>query len=312
MSNEPSSRRNVFEGSPLDRLHPHREDEAYVRRVLRAEDTVVVPVRDRKSLVTSAERPSAVLLPVRELSKDPAEEESWTLLGVLDGRAHLAVDVSRWPEEELDGLVTDPCTWTDLHGIGALLDPREASLLAYARAILTWHGRRRHCGRCGGPTRIRHGGHARRCEACGALDFPRTDPAVIVLIHEGDRCLLGRQAEWPEGLYSTLAGFVEPGESLEECIRREVREEAGVALASVDFHSSQPWPFPSSIMIGFTATTSGAPEPRPGPELESVRWFRRERLDAMLVGGELRLPPRVSIGRRMIDEWRRGELDGGS
>lgn len=305
MTRRPGPSDNVFGGSPLDRAHDRREDEAFLRRVLDADDTVVVPVRRREALVTAGDDPSAVLLRIRDLSPESSPEEGWAFLGVRDGTPYLAIDVDEWPEEDVAALVPEPVTWAELHGIGALLDEREASILAYARAMVTWHRRGRHCGRCGGAMRTVSGGHVRRCAQCGESDFPRTDPAVIVFVHEGDGCLLGRQEAWPAGLYSTFAGFVEPGESLEACVRRELREEADVDLATLDYHSSQPWPFPSSVMIGFTATTSGRPRPRAGPELEAVRWFERRELEAGMVADELRLPPEVSIARRMIDEWRR-------
>jgi NAD+ diphosphatase len=184
----------------------------------------------------------------------------------------------------------------------------EAALAAYAGSLLSWHRRHRFCANCGRPTQLADGGHERHCPACDAHHFPRTDPVVIVRVVGGERLLLGRQARWPEGRFSVLAGFVEPGETLEEAVRREVREESSVAVTEVGYVASQPWPFPSSLMIGFHAVADGMDEPRPGDgELSEVRWFERGELETAVAGsGDLRLPPPYSISRRLIDGWLAG------
>lgn len=304
-------RRNVFEGAPLDRAPGRRDDEEYLRRVLRSEETRVVLVREERTLASVDEPAASVLLRPHQLPRDSLEEETWVFLGVGEDGPYVALDATDWDEDELEEAVAGAGRWADLHRMGARLDDRDASVLAYARGLLTWHRRHRFCGRCGAATQSTAGGHTRRCAACGATSFPRTDPAIIVLVAEGRACLLGRQAEWPEGVFSTFAGFVEPGESLREAVRREVREEAGVDLQALEFHSSQPWPFPSSLMIGFTAATRGRPAPRVGEELEAVRWFDRRELEDLRASGEVRLPPPVSIARRMIDEWLAGEVSAG-
>jgi NAD+ diphosphatase len=184
------------------------------------------------------------------------------------------------------------------------LPAEEAALAAYAGSLLSWHRRHRFCANCGAPTDQADGGHERHCPACDAHHFPRTDPVVIVRVVDGDRLLLGRQARWPERRYSVLAGFVEPGETLEEAVRREVREESSVDVGEVAYVASQPWPFPSSLMIGFHATAE-AGEPHPGDgELADVRWFERAEVESAAAGdGSLRLPPPYSISRRLIDGW---------
>jgi NAD+ diphosphatase len=181
----------------------------------------------------------------------------------------------------------------------------EAALAAYAGSLLSWHRRHRFCANCGRPTEHEDGGHERRCPACDAHHFPRTDPVVIVRVADGERLLLGRQARWPERRFSVLAGFVEPGETLEEAVRREVREESSVEVGEVGYVASQPWPFPSSLMIGFHAVAHGGAEPRPRDgELAEVRWFERAEVEAAVAGGaDLRLPPPYSISRRLIDGW---------
>ena len=192
-----------------------------------------------------------------------------------------------------------------LREVATELPAEEAALGAYAASLIYWHRRHRFCANCGAPTQPADGGHERHCPACDAHHFPRTDPVVIVrVVDDRDRLLLGRQAAWPPGRFSILAGFVEPGETLEEAIRREVLEESGVAVGATAYVASQPWPFPSSLMIGFSALASGG-EPRPGNgELEEVRWFERAELEAAAAGrGEIGLSPPYSISRRLIDGW---------
>jgi len=185
------------------------------------------------------------------------------------------------------------------------LPAEEAALGAYAASLLSWHRRHTYCANCGAATESVDGGHERRCPACGAHHFPRTDPVVIVrVVDASDRLLLGRQASWPAGRFSVLAGFVEPGETLEEAVRREVLEESGVVVGPAAYVASQPWPFPSSLMIGFNAVATGG-EPRPGDgELQEVRWFARDEVQAAAQGrGEIMLSPPYSISRRLIDGW---------
>src|SRR3546814_482718 len=173
-----------------------------------------------------------------------------------------------------------PGVFTDLRRIGPLLERFEGSLLAYARGLLWWHQRHRFCGVCGHPTVSVKGGHQRSCtnQACAAPQFPRTDPAVIMLVHDGERCLLGRQRVWPDGMYSTLAGFVEPGETLEEAVAREVWEESGIQVRDVRYHSAQPWPFPSSLMLGFHAAAKSFEIVRNDDELGDAQWYTAEDL----------------------------------
>ena len=184
------------------------------------------------------------------------------------------------------------------------LPAAEAALGAYAASLLSWHRRHGFCANCGAPTETADAGHERRCPACGAHHFPRTDPVVIVRVVDAhDKLLLGRQASWPEGRFSVLAGFVEPGETLEEAVRREVAEESGVVVDTVAYVASQPWPFPSSLMIGFNALGGGDPRPGDG-ELQQVRWFERAEVEAAAAGrGEIALSPPYSISRQLIDGW---------
>jgi NAD+ diphosphatase len=182
----------------------------------------------------------------------------------------------------------------------------EAGLFAYALGLANWQARTRFCAVCGAPLRLEAAGHRARCTSprCGIEHFPRTDPAIIVIVGYGNACLLGRMTRLVPGRFTTLAGFVEPGESFEDAVRREVSEEAGVRIARSDYHSSQPWPFPASIMVGFTAE---AEDPRivAGPELAEARWFTSEQLVAGLAARTLVVPPRLSIAYRLIEHWLR-------
>ena len=201
-----------------------------------------------------------------------------------------------------------------LRELGAVLDDRDAGLVAHAVGLANWHRSHPCCARCGAPTTSVRGGAVRRCGADGSEHFPRTDPAVIVLVTDGaDRCVLGRQAVWPVRRFSTLAGFVEPGESLEQAVVREVAEEAGLAVREVVYRDSQPWPFPASLMLGFRAVCDGAVEPRClDGELAEVAWFTRAQVRA--AGGwtdagasaeaaPLLLPPPVSIAWKLLTDW---------
>jgi len=188
-----------------------------------------------------------------------------------------------------------------LREVGALLDDRDAGLLVHAVGLVNWHATHPCCARCGAATRVTQGGAVRVCEDCSAQHFPRTDPAVIVLVTDGaDRCLLGRQPSWPPGRYSTLAGFVEPGESAEAAVVREVGEESGVRCRDVTYRGSQPWPFPSSLMLGFRAVCAADACPEVGDgELEDVRWFTREEARELGFTAE----PRLSIAQELLAEW---------
>ena len=211
------------------------------------------------------------------------EEESYHLVKNADG----------WVMPEKGNYPVHPARIQEL--TQALSD------MAYARAMSWWRARHRWCSACGAPATPQRAGHVVRCsnEACGIEVFPRIDPAIIVLVTDGDRALLGRQASWPPRRYSTIAGFVEPGESLEDAVAREVEEETGVRIASASYHSSQPWPFPSSLMLGFTAEALPGAIACADAELEDARWFSREQL----ARGEALLPPRTSISHRLIEQW---------
>jgi len=289
-----SSRPNVLAGPYLDRLGPWRKDEARLAAALADPRSLVVPVwRTRSAVRASAAGLSAYFI---EGAQDVSGREL-ILLGEFHERVCFALEI----EAETPPQLAADAELHDLRMIAGELAPEEAGLLAYARAMIHWRARHRYCGRCGAVTTPIQGGHVRICgdAACGEQQFPRIDPAVIVLVTDGERALLGRQAAWPPGRYSTIAGFVEPGESLEDAVVREVREETGVAVERVDYHSSQPWPFPSSLMLGFTAHATSAAIRLEDDELEDAQWLTREQI----ANGAVALPTTHSISFRLIEDW---------
>jgi NAD+ diphosphatase len=274
---------NTFAGEALDRAGPQRRDEAWLAARL-AEPATRVVAASEAGVIVAGERP-------RMFAVDALPEGlELVLLGVDgDGRAVFAAD----PGDALPG------ERRGLRDLAPVLSQAEGGMVAHAVGLLNWHRRHRFCANCGAPSVAREAGHVRVCPVCGTQHHPRTDPVVIMLVTDGDRALLGRQAQWPAGRYSALAGFVEPGESLEEAVAREVREETGVRVADVRYRSSQPWPFPSSLMLGFSARWAGGEPAVRDAELEDVGWFTRQ----AIVDGDVLLPPPTAIARRLIDEW---------
>ncbi|MEO6364591.1 MAG: NAD(+) diphosphatase [Luteimonas sp.] len=218
-----------------------------------------------------------------------------------------------WFAAQAETLELDAPNRIDLRSAAALWSPFEATLFAQARAMQHWRARHRHCGACGGEVAFVRAGWCGRCTQCQAEHYPRTDPAVIVAVTDGARLLLGRQAGWPRLRYSTLAGFVEPGESLEQAVAREVLEESGVRVRASRYLASQPWPFPGSLMLGFVADADPDP-PRTGDELEDARWFDIDEVGRAIRGeardGELLLSPSISISRWLVETWHASATQG--
>jgi NAD+ diphosphatase len=235
------------------------------------------------------------------VSPDQAPDGDRVLLGEHDGVVHFMVLARgvRAPEE-----------WGLLRTVGPQLSQVEAGFLVQAQALSEWHRSHRFCARCGGGLTVGQSGYVLTCESCGRQHFPRTDPAVIMLVTDGERALLGRQPAWPEGRYSTLAGFVDPGESLEQAVAREVMEETGVEVGDVSYFGNQPWPFPSSLMVGFFARAVTTEIRVDQDELEDARWFSREDMKAEAEAGTLVLPGGISISRSLVEAWYGGPLPG--
>jgi NAD+ diphosphatase len=300
--------RIVFTGERLDRAPDRRTDPAWVAAQAASPRARAVLAGDAGVHLTTDGEPRLALVPLAALAAGEP-----LLLGLDENGPVFAVDA----DERANGTIAahgegepDPATGTRPFGLraaAATLPHADAGLAAHAAALVNWHRRHRHCSVCGAPTTVADGGIVRRCRRCGTDHHPRTDPVVIMLVTDGDRVLLGRQPSWPPGRYSALAGFVEPGESLEEAVAREVREEAGVEVGPPEYVASQPWPFPTSLMLGFMAPyVTGEPR-RVDEELEDVRWFGRAEVAAAVEerGGSLGVPPRFAIARRLLETWLR-------
>jgi NAD+ diphosphatase len=290
---------NVFAGAFVDRSGERRKDTDWLAAATNSKNARFVPVWGDQCLV-GGNPPDALLLQ-REQVKDFIDEQELIFLGVFRDQPAFAISVrgEQAPFAELG-------EFQELRYLGTTLPLDEANLVAHARALVLWHASQVYCGVCGALARPEAGGNSRLCtnEECRREIFPRVDPAIIVLVAHGDRCLLGRQENWPENLYSTIAGFAEPGESLEDAVRREVYEETNVRVGEVTYHSSQPWPFPSSLMIGFMAEATSTEIVLNDGELDDARWFTRDELRSEFA----RLPFRISIARRLVEHWL--ELDG--
>ncbi|MCC5999445.1 MAG: NAD(+) diphosphatase [Pararhodobacter sp.] len=245
-------------------------------------------------------------------------------LGVHAGQARMAVDVSSWEPPGLDRAamasffdvqeyrhpaLPEDTRFADLRGVMVRLDPAEAVMAATARALFNWHRTHRFCSSCGNRSDWASSGWQRLCPSCGARHFPRTDPVVIMLVVRGNKVLLGRSPGWPEGMYSALAGFVEPGESLEAAVRREVREETGIAVGAVRYIASQPWPWPNPLMLGFVAEAESEVITL-DDELEDARWIGREELVSVLAGQHetMRRPRNGAIAQYLLSAWLAGRL----
>jgi NAD+ diphosphatase len=227
-------------------------------------------------------------------------------LGINNDVAHFAIDVSTMPDPAANGALAGLGTFADLRTVAEEIDVGDAAILAQAKSVIDWHQRHGFCANCGGATTLAEAGYKRVCEACNTEHFPRTDPVVIMLALNGDACLLGRQAKWPNGFYSALAGFVEPGETIEEAVAREIMEESGVKIGEVLFHSTQPWPYPSSLMIGCYARALTTEINLDQQELSDARWFTRNEVrDALMRRGspDLRLPPPLAIAHQLVKSW---------
>jgi len=288
---------NLFAGPHVDRQAEAREAADWRAAAAADSATLYVASQGTAQLVRMEPAPRIAFLRGDHPLVRAAGEQQFVLLGWFREKRCLLV--------ELDGTGSDVlpagAQFEELRGIAGLLPVDEAGLLAYARGMSIWRARHHYCGHCGARLAPERGGHVLRClnAACAQETFPRMDPAIIVMVSDGERALLGRQASWPAGRYSTIAGFVEPGESLEDAVLREVVEETGVAVHNIQYHSSQPWPFPASLMVGFQAQCAPRAPIRVGGELEDARWFTRAQINAGAAG----LPPKHSISYRLIGDW---------
>ena len=317
---------NFYSHPGFERAGLRRRDTGWIVERIADPASLFMPVwRNHNLVVELGGGPRAAVLDAAAIAAflgSNAEERLATgevvFLGVIEERAHFALDLSpieaplemlRSPALAASGAAAPGMRFADLRQVAPRLERHEGALLALARAIMFWHSRHRYCGLCGSPTRSEEAGHMRRCTnpACNTMHFPRTDPAVIMLVADGDRALLGCNRNFPlPGMYSTLAGFVEPGESLEDAVAREVREETGIEVGAVHYHSSQPWPLPANIMLGFVAEARSTEIIIDYGELEDARWFHRDWLLSHVDDDSFRFPRLDSIARRLIGDWLHG------
>lgn len=285
--------------SGIDRAAHHRLDEAWLAAAWSHPTTRVFVVSGGQALIDETPDGRTELLKTPSFEAPLTEEHRYFLGTDADGVRYFALQ-----KDTLPGRMDQSARPAGLREAGLLLSPLDAALLVHAVALENWQRLHRFCSRCGERTVIAAAGHIRRCQACGAEHYPRTDPAVIMLVtDEHDRALLGRQVHWPEGRFSTLAGFVEPGESIEAAVAREVFEEAGVTVGTVQYVASQPWPFPSSLMLGFMAQATSSEITVDGEEISEARWFSRDDLRTAIEAGDVLPPAGISIAARLVELW---------
>ena len=287
----------------IDRAHILRRDESWVQARLSDSKASVAPVAGTNVLVTLDDPPRPLLLTHGEIAEHGIAVDQLILLGLRDGATFLAAGIAN--EQVLEDLIGRRGAWADLRKLGFLFESWEGDVARLAKAMVHWHRRYRFCGDCGAPTRSSHGGFVLVCTdpSCGREHYPRTDPAVIVLITHGKDALLARQPVWVKGRYSAVAGFVEPGESLEQTVIREVQEETGLLVGDVRYRFSQAWPFPGTLMTAFNAMAEDCSITRDEGELEDARWFSRTQLHDALVARSVTLPSPFAAGFRLISEW---------
>jgi NAD+ diphosphatase len=287
----------------VDRADARRKDEAFLNSLIANDETQVLLVWRSKNHVDGARPPEPVISTMASLRSLPHAPPIF--LGDVDGCPRFAVDISEVEDPAAAGIEH---SFADLRRAGAFMEASRAKLLGYARAMCRWNRVTRHCELCAGELRMSHAGFARDCISCSHKHFPRTDVAVMILVTEGDECLLARQASWPKGMYSALAGFVEPGESLEDCVHRETGEEVGLSLSTVVYRGSHPWPFPRQLMVGYECKATSRDVSLDDEELSEFRWCSREEArDALARKADFFVPPPLSLAHGLIKAFAAGE-----
>ncbi len=312
-----TSSRLVYSGGRLDRFSEERNENC-IADALADPSTRLIGMARGRALVRLGEEKTDLLFTREELAPFQPKMQQTILLGEEEGAHRLAVPLNINPDEEGFAL-PEPFKAIDFRSLAfqSLLSHSEFGLVAYAGSLLAWHATNRFCARCGNPSELREGGAKRVCSSCGKEHFPRTDPVVIMLTVSGDKCLLGRSHHFPPGMYSALAGFVEPGETMESAVRRETFEESGIRVGKVSYHATQPWPFPHSLMIGCYGEALEDTIVKDEQELDDCRWFARAEILAILAGeGEknedgtdkIFLPPRMAIASCLVNDWAKGHV----
>ena len=301
---------HVFTGSPLDRASNDRRDPGWIEAQLAHPGRRYLALRNLEALVEDG--PTVAWLAADELP-DAALDGDAVLLGLDGGEPRFALDLTGLDEDSLAGLLVGGRRFAEVRGVAPDLPHGDAAILAQARSFVDWHARHRFCAVCGGATGPRNGGGMRVCEGCGAEHFPRVDPVVIVLVTDGERCLLVSGRGRPGSTYTCIAGFMEPGETVEEAVRREVLEESGVEVAAVRYHSSQPWPFPASLMLGCHAEAASEAITVDPEEIRDARWLPRADVARAVAfsageasresGLDFAVPAPFTISHQLIRAW---------
>ncbi|HEX4711717.1 NAD(+) diphosphatase [Phenylobacterium sp.] len=297
---------NTFAGNPLDRASDRRAKPEWIAEQLASPESLGLAMWNGRPFVEPSKDGGVQIayLPAKLVGELAGGPERLLFMGLWKETAVFAVDLEDAADPG-DGPLEGLGKFEDLRAVALKLPPPDAAIMATAKQMFEWRRRHRHCAVCGQPTQATEGGWKRQCPACGSEHFPRTDPVVIMLPYHGDRCMLGRQEAWPKGMFSALAGFLEPGESIEEACARELYEEAGLRAVKVRYHSTQPWPYPSSLMIGLIAEVEddeGAPDQT---ELSEVRWFTRDEARDLIAGKVegAAAPQRLAIAHQLIKAW---------
>jgi NAD+ diphosphatase len=296
-----------FAGSRLDRASARRTDSGWIADRLADPRTMILPLWNLQPLVIGEGTATRAGFFAPGLCERLAGPDAACVFLGLDGeRAVFALNISATADPGQDGPLAGLGQFRDLRAAVPLLPPDEIAIIAQAKALIDWHQRHGFCPRCGTRTQVMDAGHRRLCPHCGAEHFPRTDPVVIMLAHDGENCLVGRGHHFQHQMFSALAGYVEPGETIEEAVRREIMEETGIRTGRVTYHATQPWPFPSSLMIGCFAEALSREIVLHDNELAEARWLDRATARALLDGeiiGGIRIPPPLAIAHHLIRAW---------
>lgn len=300
-----------FSGSPLDRASEKRTDTAWVDAMRRDSSSFILPVWRLQPFLLGQEKGplEAGFVKPGLCESLAAQDAACVLLGLENGKALFALDISGANDPQTEGPLAGLGVFRDMRAAAPLLPAKDVAILGQAKAMIDWHQRHGFCARCGARTQFAEAGYKRACPECNAEHFPRTDPVVIMLATHEDACLIGRGKQFPRGMYSALAGFIEPGETIEEAVRRELHEEAGVVVDKVTYFATQPWPFPSSLMIGCFAEARSREIKVDENELAEARWLERSVAKALINGERVEglwVPPSIAIAHHLIKAFAEG------
>ncbi|MBN1407626.1 MAG: NAD(+) diphosphatase [Calditrichaceae bacterium] len=303
-------KKNSFSPHFIDKASAERINQDWIDGQLKKSSTKIIPIWQTKVLCKKDDYQQPVKLTIKDYKKKSPQSDRFVFLGLINGEACFTHQIS---SEEVAAQLCqkNSSEFLDFRKAAPLLSYEDYALLAMARFMVNWNSRHAYCGKCGHKTNTQEGGNVRICsnESCKENFYPSMDPAVIVLVTDGDKCLLGRQSPWPKNMYSTLAGFVEPGESIEHAVYREVEEETGIQVDNIKYQSSQPWLFPSSLMLGFNASAINNNITLNKSELDDARWYTRKEIKEQLEKGLIKMPMSVSIAYSLIKNWyEQGEL----